>query len=169
MSVKTTTRDLDLETLTLEVGKHEADHTFCVMEAVAYVAGERWSDHPGCASPVLTSFAMGLNDRLPTEQRQLLKPFVLRLVDTKASREVEQKRAFMAADWACRVALLMALRTAGLESEAKTMEALEPITTESAARSAASAARSAESAKKKLIASLDKWFMERITTLEEIK
>lgn len=40
-----------LESLSLKRGAHqEAEKAFCVMEAVAYVAGEPWSDHPKCVS-----------------------------------------------------------------------------------------------------------------------
>ena len=42
----------------LKAGSHSPPNgelTACVMEAVAYVAGEPWSDHPACASPVMVS------------------------------------------------------------------------------------------------------------------
>ena len=90
-----------LETLKLKHGSHETpDDGMCVMEAVAYVAGEPFSDHPKCASRVLTRFCIRLNDRWSDEQRQKLKPFILRLAGTKASEEIERKRAYMCADWA---------------------------------------------------------------------
>jgi hypothetical protein len=46
-----------LESLRLESGVHDPPvnslvHA-CVMEAVAFAAGEPWSDHPECASPVI--------------------------------------------------------------------------------------------------------------------
>ena len=42
----------------LRRGAHDdpADMQFCALEAVAYVAGEPWSDHPKCACPVLGAF-----------------------------------------------------------------------------------------------------------------
>jgi hypothetical protein len=40
---------LDLETLVLLKGAHQQKSTeMCIMEAVAYVANEPWSDHPVC-------------------------------------------------------------------------------------------------------------------------
>ena len=45
-----------LEALTLYSGKHDEDDAErCVMEAVAYVAGEPHSDHPKCACAVITA------------------------------------------------------------------------------------------------------------------
>ncbi len=36
----------------------------CIMEAVAYMAHEPWSDQPKCACPVMTSILVGFNDGL---------------------------------------------------------------------------------------------------------
>jgi hypothetical protein len=89
--------------LKLEKGSHEeTDRAYCVMEAVAYIAGEPHSDHPKCASKVLTTFCMRWNDALPDEDRQILKPFVPRLVGTAGSAELERIRGYMAADWVSR-------------------------------------------------------------------
>lgn len=78
---------LDLDALVLEHGKHEADGAYCVMEAVAYLAGEPWSDHPQCASKVLTEWAIWLNDSGTHEQRQQLVPFIPELVGTNDGRD----------------------------------------------------------------------------------
>ncbi len=45
-----------LRDLTIASGVHSPDGAMCVMEAVAVVAGEKWSDHPQCASPVISAF-----------------------------------------------------------------------------------------------------------------
>jgi hypothetical protein len=37
----------------------------CLLEAVAYVAGELHTDHPQCASEILGAFGRNLNDVLP--------------------------------------------------------------------------------------------------------
>ena len=51
------------EIASLKRGGHTlTDGEMCVMEAVAYVAGERWSDAPQCACPVITSFMVSWND-----------------------------------------------------------------------------------------------------------
>lgn len=84
----------------------------CLMEAVAYVAGERWSDHPACASPVLAAYGRTLNDTLTHEERQRLLPLVPLLVGTSASQAVEHQRAYLLADAAVRVLAPMALRAA---------------------------------------------------------
>jgi len=44
-----------IETVVLAQGSHPDKDAMCVMEAVAYVAGEDWSDHPQCAAPVIGS------------------------------------------------------------------------------------------------------------------
>jgi len=50
---------------TLKHGVHKtrADG-MCLMEAVAFLAGEEHSDAPACACPVLTDFAVGINDAM---------------------------------------------------------------------------------------------------------
>ena len=43
-------------TIVLYRGSHKSGNEMCAMEAVAFVAGEAWSDHPACASEVIGSF-----------------------------------------------------------------------------------------------------------------
>jgi hypothetical protein len=117
-----------LNTLTIASGGHASlDDGACVMEAVAYVAGERWSDHPQCASRVISAFLRAWNDAMNDEDRQQLKPLVPRLVGTAASDEVELRRSWMALDWYCRVSAPTWLRLAGLNDIAVAIEATEPI------------------------------------------
>ena len=77
----------------------------CVMEAVAYVAGDPWSDHPECACPVISAFMRSWNDGLPSDEdrNRLLRPFIHCLVGSKATKEVEHRRAWLAIDWTVRV------------------------------------------------------------------
>ena len=56
--------------------------TACVMSLVAHLAGEGRTDRPACASPVIRDFAIPVNDGMPREVRQRLKPFAPRLVGT---------------------------------------------------------------------------------------
>ncbi len=56
--------------------------TMCVMSLVAHLAGEGHTDRPGCVSPVIRDFVIPVNDHMPREVRQRLKPFVPRLVGT---------------------------------------------------------------------------------------
>ena len=61
---------LDPESIHLLKSSHTAnkEQQWCVMEAAAYIAGERWSDHPKCVSPAITKFAIGLNDGWDDDQ-----------------------------------------------------------------------------------------------------
>src|SRR5690348_12483283 len=103
----TTGRTLDLETLVLAYGGHDPDEgQMCVNEAVAWLAGEEWTDEPACMSPVIASFTMSWNDT-PGEAgeriRARLKTYIPRLIGTRASADVEDRRAWMAFDWLIRV------------------------------------------------------------------
>ena len=137
---------LDLDTLVLKSGSHTPDSEFCVMEAVAYMAHEPWSDHPECASKVITSFCQAWNDGMNDEDRQMLKPFIPRIVGTKASAAIENKRSWMALDWYCRVSTPVWLRAAGLVKEAEAIEATKPITSAASAKKAQAALDAARKA-----------------------
>ena len=121
--------DLNLDTLTLAAGGHDPGEQMCVMEAVAYVAGEPWSDHPECASKVIGAFMRSWNDTLPDAERQMLKAYIPRLVGTAASAEVELRRSFMACDWLVRVFTPAWLDRAGLAGSARALEQLPELTT----------------------------------------
>ena len=117
---------------TLKSGSHEPndDAEFCVMEAVAYVAGEPWSDHPACTCPVITAFMVSWNDSLPNDddRARLLLPLIPALVGTRGSKALETRRANMAADWYIRVQTPAWLRLAGLRTQAETLETFPEIT-----------------------------------------
>jgi hypothetical protein len=99
----------------------------CVMEVVSYIAGEKYSDHPECACPLITTFAIAVNDRMDDAARQRLLPFVLRIAGSKSTNKIEQQRMYMLADYAVRVFAPMALESANLLAEAKTLKALPKI------------------------------------------
>src|ERR1700746_1458937 len=103
----------------LLTGSHSPDGQMCVMEAVAYVARESWSDHPACVSPLLGEFCRSWNNAMTDEDRQILKPYIPKLVNTLASKQVELKRSWMALDWYCRTSAPAWLDLAGLKAEAK--------------------------------------------------
>jgi hypothetical protein len=118
-----------LETVELKSGSHaDFEAGVCVMELVSYMAGEEFSDHPKCASPVLTSFLIRLNDSLPAELRQKLKPLVPKVIGTRDGRDEE--RGWMISDWSIRVALPTWLETAGVKDSATALRELPPITEE---------------------------------------
>src|SRR5690348_15865787 len=100
--------------LSLKAGEHRPDSTFCVMEAVAFVAGEEWSYKPECASPLIASFLRVWNDWLPSDadRDRLLKPLRPRIVGTR-NKKLDNPRSLMAADCLVRVQLPAWLRLAG--------------------------------------------------------
>jgi hypothetical protein len=106
-----------------------AEGSMCAMEAVAWVAREQWSDHPRCACPVIGAFVRSWNDALPDDERtSLLLPLIPRLVGTRGSRALEERRALMAADWLVRVNTPAWLRAAGLTAHADVLAGLPEIT-----------------------------------------
>ena len=95
-----------LEKISLKSGAHDpGSNEFCVMEAVAFVAGEKWSDHPECACPVIAGALRNWNDSLKTDEERdrLLKPLIPLLVGTRGTKEDERRRSYMAVDWLIRV------------------------------------------------------------------
>ena len=58
------------------------DGRMCLMSLVAFLAGEPHSDSPGCASPLIQTFAVLVNDHMPRAARQRLKPFAPRIIGT---------------------------------------------------------------------------------------
>ena len=102
----------DFRTFTFGKGSHPSRKDgMCIMEAVAYVAGEKHSDEPACACPVISDFLRSWNDGIPDDARrtELLSPFVWRLPGTKATPEIEQRRVEMCLDWLVRENAPMAL------------------------------------------------------------
>jgi hypothetical protein len=142
---------------TLKSGSHKPNDgkNACVMELVSWVAGEPWSDHPQCTCPVITAFMVAWNDGLPNdaERSRLLLPLIPKLIGTRGDKELEARRATMAADWFVRVQTPAWLRLAGLNTEADALASFPEITSFektpsimaplNAARSAAEAAWSA--------------------------
>jgi hypothetical protein len=86
-------------------GSHDPGAEMCVMEAVAFVAGETWSDAPQCACPVITAFLVSWNDSLPSDAERdlLLKDLIPEIVGTRLTPEVEERRSYLALDWLIRV------------------------------------------------------------------
>lgn len=88
----------------------------CLMEAVAWVAGEPWSDKPRCACPVIGDFLRHFNDGLPDDRRtELLRPLVPLLVGSRSSDAVEMKRRQMIRLWIIDTHIVTWVRLAGLE------------------------------------------------------
>lgn len=118
-----------LDQLDIKAGSHSAPPNGkpegCIMELASWVAGEPWSDRPECASPIITSFLIRWNDRLPSDEarNRLLKPLLLDVVGTRTTDEDEKVRRAMIERWAWDVALPKYLTVAGLEEHAKAVSA----------------------------------------------
>ena len=113
------THHLDIDTLVLEEGAHPSpDDGMCVMEAAAFFAHEPHSDHPACVSPVIGAFLRSWNDRLKTEDRQILKPFIPKVVGTNTGPADDETRAWMCLDWLVREYTPAWLRLAKLDDQA---------------------------------------------------
>ena len=135
-------------TLTLKAGAHTpGGDDMCVMEAVAYVAGEEWTDSPVCACPVIAAFLRSWNDGITDDatRTRLLTQFIPRLVGSKSTDRVEDTRAWLAVDWSVRVSTPAWLDLAGPTDHADALRSLPEVTAETvtAARPAIDAARDA--------------------------
>jgi hypothetical protein len=120
----------------------------CVMEVVAYVAGEEWSDTPVCACPVIGAFMRNWNDGLPSDAKrtELLGPFVPRLVGSKSNAAVELKRSYLALDWLVRVCTPAWLELAGLKEHADLCRQLGELHDEASCKLATETVEKARSA-----------------------
>ena len=145
------TPTLNLDEVTLASGSHSpSSGQMCVMEAAAYMAGEPWTDHPTCVSPVIAAFLRSWNDALPDGDRNQLVRYLANVHDggvlgtAPASPELENRRSWLAVDWSVRVHTPAWLRLAGLDDQAATLENLPEIlnpTTAAAIRPALDAVR----------------------------
>ncbi len=119
-----------LATMTLHSGSHpDRTNGLCAMEVVAWVAGEPHTDQPLCACPVIGAFVRSWNDAIPDDETRtrLLKPLLSRLVNTKSTAAVEQRRADLALDWLVRVQTPAWLDLVQLTAEATALRALQPL------------------------------------------
>lgn len=113
----------------LQIGAHSDHKAFCILEAVAFVAGEPWSDAPKCASPVISAFLRSWNDALDDERRDtLLRPLIPKMIGTNGTNALEKRRSMMAADWFVRVHTSAWLKLAGLTVHAEALALLPEIT-----------------------------------------
>ena len=109
------------EGLILKSGGHAsyADGA-CLMEAVAYIAGEKHTDQPKCVSPVLGAFGRRLNDAMTDTERQQLVPLIPKLIGT-ANDGLDERRAYIAADWYVRDYLSRLLERLGRPTMAESL------------------------------------------------
>jgi hypothetical protein len=117
-----------IDGMQLSCGAHRSiEQGVCALEAVAFIAGEPWSDHPQCVSNVIASFMRSWNDAMPDADRQMLKPLIPMVVGTRTTTNDDQTRAWMATDWLARECAPAWLRLAGLTEHADTLEQLAPV------------------------------------------
>jgi hypothetical protein len=100
--------------------------TMCAQEFASYLAGEPHSDSPKCVSPVLNRFMVSFNDSLDDEQRQRLRPYIVRTLGTAGDGQ-DGARSYMALDWLIRVHTPAFLAAAGLTEEAEKLRGLAAI------------------------------------------
>lgn len=136
-----------MDQINLLKGKHATrDDGLCLMEAVAFFAGESHGDSPVCACPVLSNFARRLNDSLDDLHRQELKPLIPALAISRSMREIEAKRAYLAADFAVRSFAPYALDMYRFCVHADRLRVLRPVVDQATAEVARKEAHAATAA-----------------------
>ena len=118
-----------LPAIELASGTHmDVGDGMCAVEAAAWLAGEKHSDHPDCVCPVVGAYVHRVNDAFsPAWRNRLLLPLVPKLVGSRSTREVELKRAFLAVDVAIRTQLPKQMDVMLREVVATNLRALQPI------------------------------------------
>ena len=102
----------------------------CALEAVAWMAGEPWSDAPKCACPVIATFVRSWNDGISDDDRrtELLQPLLPLLLNTRSTKDVESKRAYLIIDWEMRMRVPAFIRLyPSLEEHAAALESMPEI------------------------------------------
>lgn len=67
----------------LSPGRHRRpERGACFMEMASWLAGEPWSDHPGCTHPVLAELARRINDTVDDQHRHELVPMIPDVIGT---------------------------------------------------------------------------------------
>jgi len=122
--------------VTLKRGLHpsptepdEVPEFACATEIVSWLAKEKWSDHPACASPVLAAAMRSRNDRIGDDltRTAMLKPLVPLLVGTCRDRTQEVARAYAILDWSVRDRVPALLDALGQVDDAAALRALARI------------------------------------------
>lgn len=108
----------------LDGGGHDNyEDGVCAMELVSYIANEPFSATPQCVCPALTSYVVELNDILDFTDRQLLKPYLLKLLGTRDDKGCERAEIFAHA--ALTIFAPFALAKGGHSSAVDPMRALK--------------------------------------------
>lgn len=128
----------DLSAIRLSAGIH-ADRAdgVCLLEAVAWWAGEPHTSRPKCVCPVLSHLCEELNDAMPDDDRSRLIELIPLLARSRSDVEVEWQRAFLLADYALRDGHALTLEYYGYEDQALELLELAPITDHTTAEAVA--------------------------------
>lgn len=136
------TGNLTLMALRLSAGAHEdPSKGMCLMEAVAYAAGEPHTDNPQCCSPILSAFGRGINDKMPDDPRQLLKSFIPTLIGTRGDLRHDVIRSYIAVDRGMRIFAPECLDRIGWHDQASDLRDLPMICSAKSARKAGALAQ----------------------------
>ena len=97
-----------------------------------------WTDQAECVCPAIGSMTRRLNDSIPSDamRTRIMRPVLRLLPGTVAGRELLVKRAYIAADFACREAVPAALDARGRKDDASKIRALAPIVDKATAKEA---------------------------------
>jgi hypothetical protein len=77
---------------------HRPEDGVCVMELVSMLAGEPFSDEPGCACPVLAAVLRASNDRFDDAARQRLYRYAAAAVDSRGDQATIEQRIALCVD-----------------------------------------------------------------------
>jgi hypothetical protein len=84
--------DPSFQTVRLSRGSHlSAQHGACVMKLTSMLAGERFSDHPRTACPVVAALLRAYNDGTTDGRRQDLYAFATAAVGTRDRRRQRER------------------------------------------------------------------------------
>jgi hypothetical protein len=94
---KSQLQNATLDSIYLGKGRHKsAAGGMGTMEAVAWLAGEKHSDHPECTCPVIAAYVRPISDWASDEQRQQLRAFLPRLIGSRSADHVVRRAEFLA-------------------------------------------------------------------------
>lgn len=89
---------MNIEDVVLKRGAHKERNAFCVMELVAYINGEAWTDQPTCSPTMVTQFLRSWNDLSTQFTRQRLKELVPHFVGCDPHPRWDDQRLHMFMD-----------------------------------------------------------------------
>lgn len=91
-------------------------------------AGAPSTVRPKRTCPVIGIFMEAWREGLPEDERSILVPLLAQVSRSRATLDIAERRAFMAADWLVRIYTPVWLNLAGLREQARLLYALPEIT-----------------------------------------